>query len=575
MDAPKPVKKIPIHVQSSQNRLYIKRARVVNHDSILTNVDIYIEDGTIKFIGSPADFVVPGGVRVIDVAGKYVFPGGIDPNTQFESESNGFVSADTFYSGTKAAVAGGTTCIIDLILPNPGESLIEACNTWRTKADGKVVADYALRCAITSWNKSVSDEMKTLCEEFGINCFVVFMAFKDQYQLSDSDLYEIFERCNELGALCQVHAENGDIIAKNVEKLVAKGQTSAEAHDLSRSAEVEAEAVNRACVIAHQTDSPIYITKVSSKLAADQIQLAKRRGTKVYGEILAASIGCNTPAAPSIYTLTSPPLRLKDPENSKLLLKHVALDDIQVVASGNCSFTRAQKEENKSDFTKVPNGVNGAEDRLKIVWEKCVVPSLIDLQKFVAITSTNAAKIFNLYPKKGSLTVGSDADILIWNHQANKTISSKTHSHASDYNIFEGVKVSGAPEFVIVKGKVCYEDDNPRVAEGFGNYIELSPYSQLLYGTKNGDDLSDKFEDCIQLDQFQEEFEDRDYVPEKAESIVSTSTQVTHTARAMRQEGQRDLQASSFSISKEICNEPNKACIRVRAPPGGKSSGLW
>jgi dihydropyrimidinase len=225
-------------------------------------------------------------------------------------------------------------------------------------------------------------------------------------------------------------------------------------------------------------------------------------------------------------------------------------DDIQVIASGNCSFNRAQKEENKSNFTQVPNGVNGSEDRMKVVWEKCVVPNLIDLQKFVAITSTNAAKIFNLYPKKGSLTVGSDADIVIWNHQVSKVISSKTHSHACDYNVFEGVKISGAPEFVIVKGRVCVEEENVRVAEGFGNYLELSPYSPFLYCAKNGDDLSDKFEDCIQLDQFQEEFEDRDYIPDKAESVISTSTQVTHTARGMRQEGQRDLQASSFSISK-------------------------
>lgn len=185
---------------------------------------------------------------------------------------------------------------------------------------------------------------------------------------------------------------------------------------------------------------------------------------------------------------------------------------------------------------------------MKIIWEKCVATNLIDLQKFVSITSTNAAKLFNLYPKKGSITVGSDADIVIWNHQVNQTISSKTHHHACDYNIFEGVKVSGAPEFVIVKGKVCFEDENVRVAEGHGNFIELSPYCPQIYPAKNGDDVTDKFED--QLDQYQEEFEDRDYVPEKADSIRSTSTQVTFTARAPRPEGQRDLQSSSFSISK-------------------------
>jgi len=167
--------------------------------------------------------------------------------------------------------------------------------------------------------------MKLLSEESGINAFQTFMAFKDLYQLSDSELYEVFARCQELGALAQVHCENGDIIQKNVEKLIAKGITGPDAHDLSRPAEVEAEAVNRACVIANQAEAPVYITKVTSKLSAEQIASAKRRGTKVFGEILASSIGCKAPSAPSVYTLTSPPLRLKDPENAKLLLKHLAL----------------------------------------------------------------------------------------------------------------------------------------------------------------------------------------------------------------------------------------------------------
>lgn len=248
---------------------------------------------------------------------------------------------------------------------------------------------------------------------------------------------------------------------------------------------------------------------------------------------------------------------------------------MQIVASGNCSFSKAQKESNKDDFTKVPSGVNGSEDRMKIIWEKCVATNLIDVQKFVAVTSTNAAKVFNLYPRKGSVTVGADADLVIWNHQANETISAKSHHHASDYNIFEGIKVSGAPEYVIVKGKVCLEDGNVRVAEGYGQFIESPTECPLIYSTKNGDDLADGIEKHVQLDQFQVEFEDRDYVPGKADSIISSSTQVTFTARAPRAEGVRDQQASSFSISKEIGGGPKKSSIRVRAPPGGASSGLW
>lgn len=253
-------------------------------------------------------------------------------------------------------------------------------------------------------------------------------------------------------------------------------------------------------------------------------------------------------------------------------------DDLQIIASGNCTFTKAQKEANKNDFTKVPVGVNGSEDRMKIIWEKCVVTNMIDVQKFVALTSTNAAKIFNLYPRKGSVTVGADADLVIWNHQANETISAKTNHHANDYNIFEGTKITGAPEYVVVKGKVCLEDGNVRVAEGYGQFLESPVDCPLLYAAKNGNgDHTDglHIEKHVQLDQFQVEFEDRDYVPGKADSIVSSSTQVTFTARAPRAEGVRDQQASSFSISKEIGDGTKKSSIRVRNPPGGASSGLW
>lgn len=224
---------------------------------------------------------------------------------------------------------------------------------------------------------------------------------------------------------------------------------------------------------------------------------------------------------------------------------------MQVVASGNCTFTKAQKEEHKNDFTKIPRGINGVEDRMKVVWEKCFVHNLIDLQKFVAITSTNAAKIFNLFPRKGTIAVGSDADLVIWNNQVHQEISSKGHSQFCDYNIFEGMKVTGAPEFVIVKGKVCFEEEKLRVAEGFGHCLELPSHCPLIYGVKNGGDHDD-FVDALehQLDQYQVEFEDRDYVPDRADSVKSTSTQVTHTARAPRPEGQRDMQSSSFSISK-------------------------
>jgi dihydropyrimidinase len=253
-------------------------------------------------------------------------------------------------------------------------------------------------------------------------------------------------------------------------------------------------------------------------------------------------------------------------------------DDLQVIASGNCTFNRAQKEEHKNDFIKVPQGVNGSEDRMKIIWEKMVATNLIDVQKFVSLTSTNASKIFNLYPRKGSITVGADADLVIWNQNVNETISSSSSHHANDYNIFEGTKITGAPEYVIVRGKVCVEDGVVRVAEGFGQYLDM-PARAFTNGKNNDDndaDIIDGLKEHLTLDQAQIEFEDHDYKPGKADSMKSTSTQATmHTARAPRAEGVRDQQQSSFSISKELDDGPKKCSIRVRAPPGGASSGLW
>lgn len=591
MAAPAPVKKVPIHLQSAQNRLYIKRGHVVNHDG-MQQADVYIEDGTIRYVGSGADFVVPGGCRTIDAAGKLVIPGGIDPHTHFQLEFGGTVSVDDFYQGTKAAVAGGTTTIIDFVIPQKGESLLEAYDTWRCRADPKVVCDYGLHVAITWWSKSVRDEMKILCEERGVNSFKCFMAYKGLFQVSDSELYEIFETCKELGAVAQVHAENGDVIAKNVQKLLAAGVTGPEGHELSRTEEVEAEAVNRACVIAHQTKTPLYVTRVTSKLAAEQVSQAKRRGLLVYGETLASSLGCTlTSVKPNtlLYYTTSPPIR-QDPETPRHLMKFLALDDLQTTGSDNCTFNKNQKELGRNDFSKIPNGVNGVEDRMSVVWEKGVQTGLIDPPRFVAITSANAAKIFNLYPRKGYIAPGSDADVVIWDPKAVRTISASTHHQACDFNIFEGMKCHGVPEYVIVHGRVCVEDGTMRVAEGQGMFLETPINPPYVYdalngiGHHNGDekgarnglqslDLNQKHD--IEIP---EPFALPDkYVPGQALSVVSGDSQIStpHSARGHRPEGCKDMQQTTFSISEELDQSENRSCIRVRNPPGGKSSGFW
>ncbi|XP_058130440.1 dihydropyrimidinase isoform X1 [Anopheles ziemanni] len=597
---PAPVKKVPIHLQSAQNRLYIKRGHVVNHDGV-QQADVYIEDGTVRYVGSGADFVVPGGCRTIDATGLLVIPGGIDPHTHFQLEFGGTVSVDDFYKGTKAAVAGGTTTIMDFVLPKKGESLLEAYDTWRSRADPMVVCDYGLHVGITWWSKSVRDEMRILCRERGVNSFKCFMAYKGLYQLNDSELYEVFETCKELGAVAMVHAENGDIIAKNVTKLLADGVTGPEGHELSRTEEVEAEATNRACVIAHQAGCPLYVVHVMSKAAGIEVARARRRYncTGIFGETLAAALGtdgthyhdkCWHHAAAHVL---SPPLR-PDPTTPEFMMKLLAQDDLQTTGSDNCTFNRNQKELGLKDFSKIPNGVNGVEDRMSVVWEKGVQTGLIDAQRFVAITSTNAAKIFNLYPRKGRIAPGSDADLVIWNPKAVRTISASTHHQACDFNIFEGMKCHGVAEFVIVRGRVCLENEHVRVAEGQGSFLETPVYPAFVYDALNGrvhteEDSDDKqARNGLQnLDLHHKPGYDNDghdpyplpekYIPGPALSVISGDSQVStpHSILGHRPDGAKNMQESTFSISEELDKSEVRSCIRVRAPPGGKSSGFW
>ncbi|XP_011184045.1 dihydropyrimidinase isoform X4 [Zeugodacus cucurbitae] len=590
--SPKPVKKVPIHLQSSQNRVYIKNGHIVNHDKSF-KADIYIEDGIIKFVGPASDIVVPGGVRIVDAANKLVLPGGIDPHTHMQLKFGGCVAVDDFYHGTKAAVAGGTTTIIDFVLPDKGESLVEAYDKWRAWADPKVCCDYALHVGITWWSKSVSEEMKIMCEELGVNSFKMFMAYKGLYQLNDSELLEAFERIRALNGVAQVHAENGDIIAKNVQKLLAAGVNGPEGHELSRQEEVEAEAVNRACILAHQMKTPLYVTRITSKSSAEIIGRARRSGYVVFGETLASSIGRSMNGVRQqerMYYITSPPIR-ESAETPRQLMKSLAYDDLQTTGSDNCTFNKEHKELGKGNFTKIPNGVNGVEDRMSVVWEKGVHAGLLDPCRFVAVTSTNAAKIFNLYPQKGRIAVGSDADIVIWNPSATRTISKETHHHACDFNIFEGMVCHGVPEMVLVRGRICVEDGSVRVAEGYGRFVNTPTRPPYLYDVlegkiaandeHNGEEHEEQLNGGLKkLDLGALEIE-IPYQEPISRTLLSMpggggggSVASTPSGRG-RVEGTRNMQESTFSVSEELDKSGNRSCIRVRNPPGGKSSGFW
>ncbi|XP_026486455.2 dihydropyrimidinase isoform X2 [Vanessa tameamea] len=577
-----PVKKVPIHLQSSQNRLLIKNGRVVNEDG-MEDADVYIEDGIIKQVGR--NLIIPGGTRTIDATGLLVMPGGIDPHTHFELEMMGAKTADDFYKGTRAAVAGGTTTIIDFVLPEKGQSLVEAYNHWRQKADNKVCCDYALHVGVTWWSPSVKKEMQQLVEEHGINSFKMFMAYKDAWMLNDYELCQVMETCVELKALPLIHAENGSIIARNTEKLLAAGVTGPEGHALSRDEEVEAEAVNRACVIANQMNSPLYIVHVMSKSAVQALRLARTRQKQpLFGETLAATIGtdgshygnaCFRHAAAHVL---SPPLRARD--TPAAIVDALAHDDLQIIASDNCTFHEKDKELGKDNFSKIPNGVNGVEDRMAILWQKAVNTGAMDPCRFVAVSSAAAARAFHLWPRKGRVAEGADADLALWDPRRERTVSAHAHHHAVDFNIFEGTHVIGSPQYVIVNGRVCLDDGELRVVEGFGKFLPTPPAAPAAYGARERtSDASDAPPADTPSPRASPVYTNGTptelSISNKQMEGLSVSGCSTPTGRKMREPGQRDLQNSTFSISQELEGLDTKTSVRVRNPPGGKSSGLW
>lgn len=588
-----PVKKVPLHLQSAQNRLLIKHGKIVNVDSVIDG-DVYIEDGVIKQVGS--NLIIPGGTRVIDARGKYVLPGGIDPHTHLEIEFMGTKSVDDFYRGTKAAIAGGTTMIIDFALPKKGQSLLEVYQKYRESADEKVCCDYGLHVGVTWWSDKVREEMEILCKHHGINSFKTFMAYKDVFMLGDTELYEVFERCKELGAVALVHAENGSIIAKKAQQLLAAGITGPEGHQLSRPEPVEAEAVGRACVIANQVNCPLYVVHVMSKPAADMLVQARNVSSAtgqspIFGETLVAALAsdgkqyrhtCWYHAAAHVL---SPPLS-PDSDAKNHLLRLLAEDGLQLVGSDNCTFNQDQKAMGKDDFTKIPNGVNGVEDRMSVVWEKGVHSGIIDVKRFVAITSTNAAKIFNIYPRKGCIAVGSDADIVVWDPVKTRVISAKTHNQAVDFNIFEGMECHGVPEYVIVNGRVCVDEGDLKAVQGFGKFVPTPVYSEYVY-EKVKQAEEDATQNSVAVPAVVTKMNDLklDVAVENGvillepkladEAPVSPAVEASLTS-CPSSKGQRNLQDSTFSISEELDDTARKSCIRVKNPPGGQSSGgFW
>ena len=460
--------------------LLVRGGTVVNAAGSV-RADVLCDDGRIVAVGPALD--APAGTEVVDAGGMLVMPGGIDPHTHMELPFMGTVASDDFFTGTSAGVAGGTTMIIDFAIPGPGQSLVQTWKDWRAKAE-KAAADYSFHVAVTWWSDQVAEEMGILTREHGVNSFKHFMAYKGALMVDDGVLLHSIGRALELGAICNIHAENGDAVAHLQKKLLAEGITGPQGHALSRPPIVEGEAAQRVIAIAGLLGAPIYIVHVSTEEATNAIAAARARGQRVYGEVLAQhlvideSVYRNADFATAAAYVMSPPFREK--HHQKALWAGLVSGSLQTTATDHCVFCAPQKANGRDDFTKIPNGTGGIEDRMGILWHHGVGQGRLTPEEFVRVTSTNTAEIFNIHPRKGVVAVGSDADIVVWDPRASRTISVASHHQNVDFNVFEGMPVTGLARHTIAAGKLVWTDGDLRTVRGAGRYVERPCFAPPL-----------------------------------------------------------------------------------------------
>jgi dihydropyrimidinase len=452
--------------------LHIKGGTVATADRTY-RADVLVEGGLIAAIGENLD--APAGAEVVDAGGCYVMPGGIDPHTHMELPFMGTVASEDFFTGTTAAAAGGTTMIIDFVIPSPQEDVMEAYKKWRGWAE-KAATDYSFHVAITWWDETVKKAMETLTRDHGVNSFKHFMAYKGAIMADDEILVNSFNNARELGAICTVHAENGELVFHLQQDMLKRGITGPEGHPLSRPPEVEGEAADRAIRIAQVLDVPLYLVHTSCEDAVKAVTRARHEGQRVYAEALAGhlliddSVYRNPDFEFAAAHVMSPPFRGK--KHQDVLWKAIQAGMIQTTATDHCCFCAPQKAAGKDDFTLIPNGTGGVEDRMGVLWHHGVNTGRLTVNEFVAITSANAAKIFNIYPRKGAISVGADADIVVWDPEKERTISKDTHHQNIDFNIFEGMELKGANIVTVSQGNIVYQDGEVRTVRGAGRYVD-------------------------------------------------------------------------------------------------------
>jgi dihydropyrimidinase len=449
--------------------------------------DVLVEGEKVVLIGQ----TIPGqGHQVVDAKGKYLMPGGIDVHTHLELPFGGTVSSDDFCTGHAAAAFGGTTTHLDFVIQPKGGSLHDGLADWHRKADPKAQIDYGFHLAITDLRPEVMKEIPSLVAD-GVTSLKLFMAYKGVFQVDDATLFRAMMTAAEHGMLIMVHAENGDVVADLIDKYLKEGKTDPVYHAYSRPPAVEGEATGRAVALAGIAGCPLYVVHMTCEESVEQLRMGRARGLPVMGETCVQYLfltvdDLKKPNYEGAKFVCSPPIRTE--KDQQVLWNALRDRTLQVVSTDHCPFwfeggvkgRIAGKELGKGNFAKIPNGLPVIEDRMKIMWHYGVNEEHFDANRFVEITATNPAKIFGLYPRKGTIAVGSDADIVVWDPKKRETVSAKTHHMNVDYNLFEGRKINGGPETVFLRGQKIVDGEQWLGHMGQGQFLKRSPHAPVL-----------------------------------------------------------------------------------------------
>src|ERR687890_1763506 len=450
---------------------------LIKNGRIVTAVDDYkadilIEGETVSVIGAKLEMEAD---RVLDAGGKLVIPGGIDPHTHMELPFGGTEASDDFRTGTIAAAHGGTTTIIDFAVQYKGQALREGLDAWHAKAEGKAAIDYGFHLIVTDLEDERVPELYKAMDE-GVTSFKLFMAYPGVFLADDATIFRAMSAAGGRGGLICMHAENGIVINEIIKRALAEGRTAPKYHALTRPTIAEAEGVHRAIAIAEMAESPVYIVHLSCADALNKVREARDRGIPAFAETcpqyLFLSIdNYDEPGFNGAKYVMTPPLREKS--NQAELWKGLKMDDLQVISTDHCPFCmKEQKELGRDDFSKIPNGAPGVEHRMSLIYDGGVAAGRVSLNRFVELTSTAAAKMFGLFPRKGTVAVGSDADIVVFDPEKEQTISAATHHMNVDYSAYEGRKVRGTVETVLSRGRVVVEGGEFKGRAGAGQFLK-------------------------------------------------------------------------------------------------------